>query len=111
MFGKKSIDTTINTKPANPFEDMKRAIHAATSAAEKGGVPIVAIRNFIDGLALMWRQRADFATDQQNRMTPEVIAAEAARHRRAEQRLQVEREEYREAVNRAADREDERWHR
>jgi hypothetical protein len=114
MFGMNNKITTKadTTNPSNPFEEMKRAIYAAISAAEDAGVPHVAIRNFVDGLAVLRRQRSDFLADQANRMSPEVIAAEAARHRRAEQQLERERQEYRAAVTRAAEAEDERrWSR
>lgn len=112
MLFNKKIETKVEAKPANPFEDMKRAIHAATSAAEDAGVRVAAIHEMFKGFTENFRQRSLFETDRANARAQTandaVARAQAVKAARAERQLEAEREAYRDAVNRAADAEDAR---
>ena len=101
MFGiKKPIDTTINTK-VDHLAEMRKAIDAATSAAEDAGVFARDIRDYFEGALNLWRQRALYQSDMANRADPKLAAALAVKEerRREAERLASERE-WQESVNR-----------
>lgn len=113
MFGSK-INTKADTTKAvvDPLGELRRAINAATSVAEDAGVSVVVIYSMFLGFAENFRQRSLYETDRANARAQTandaVARANAVRAVRAERQLEAERQEYRDAVNRAADAEDAR---
>ena len=94
------------------FAELKAAVHRACSVAEDNGVSVAQIRNFFQGCHTQYVQRAMVAIDVANARAQTandaVARAQAIRASRAERQLEAERQEYRDAVNRAADAEDAR---
>jgi hypothetical protein len=109
MFGRnKPIDTVINSR-IDHFAEMEKKIRAACSTAEDNGVSVGAIHAMFQGFTEQFRQRSLYTADAAlaRQQTPgEAVARamhiKADRERRA---LEAERAEYRESVNRAAERE------
>jgi hypothetical protein len=68
MFGKNKTIAKADTatKPVDALAEMRNAIAAATSAAEKGGVFARLIADYFEGSLAYWRQRASFQSDQAN---------------------------------------------
>jgi hypothetical protein len=104
-------EPTITTR-VDHIAEMRRAINAATSAAEDAGVSVAAIHEMFKSFVENFRQRSLYETDRANaraQAANEAVArANAVRASRAERQLQAEREAYRAAVNRAADAQAER---
>ena len=112
MFGsKKPINATINTR-VDHVANFKRIVDMACSEAEAAGVRVAAIHELFKGLTENYRQRSLYEADRANARsqipTDAVARAQAVRAARAARQLEAERQEYRAAVNRAADAEDAR---
>ena len=82
---------------------MRKAIDAATSAAEDAGVFARDIRDYFEASLKLWRHRALYQSDMANRADPKLAAAVALTQekRREAERLASERE-WQESVNRRA---------
>lgn len=77
MFGtNKPTNTTIKTR-ADHLAEMRKAIDAATSAAEDNGVFARQIRDVFEASLNYWRRRALYQSDLANRDRPEHVAAVA----------------------------------
>src|SRR5262249_62401673 len=84
LFSKKittKADATTIPQPIDHLAEMRKAIDAATSAAQNAGVPARTIRDHREEQLSFWRQRALRAAEEANRTRDRVMRA-ALRSRR-----------------------------